>query len=383
MRVMHVITRFIRGGAQENTLLTLRGQAAIWPGQVVLVTGPTTGPEGSLLPDVEKLGVPIIEIPTMLRAVSPLNDWRAYWALRKLIREWRPDVVHTHSSKAGVLGRMAASGERVKRIVHTIHGLPFHPYQGKLAHALYVMAEKTAARHCHHIVSVADAMTRQAVAAGVAPPDKFTTIYSGMEVERFLPDLAVRQSARAHFGFANGDLVIGKIARLFTLKGHDYLFEAFAGLTERFPNARLFLVGGGEWRERLERRAASLGFADRVVWAGLLHPDEVPAAIQAMDVVAHCSLREGLARVIPQGLLAGKPVVAFDVDGAREILERICPGWLVAPKDVVGLRQTLFAVLNGLPEAMAMATAKGTPFCRDNFAWQTMCARLESVYRGG
>lgn len=383
MRVMHVITRFIRGGAQENTLLTLRGQVAAWPGEVVLVTGPTTGPEGSLLSDAEKLGVPIIEVPTMLREVSPLNDWRAYWSLRKLIRDWRPDVVHTHSSKAGVLGRLAAAHERVPRIIHTIHGLPFHPYQGKLAHALYIMAEMFAARHCHRIVSVADAMTRQAVAAGVAPEDKFTTIYSGMEVERFLPDDDARQSARARFGFRDEDLVIGKIARLFTLKGHDYLFDAFAGLIQEFPTARLFLVGDGEWRERLQKRAASLGFADRVVWAGLLHPNEVPTAIQAMDVVAHCSLREGLARVIPQGLLAGKPVVAFDVDGAREILERVCPGWLVTPKDVAGLRRTLAAVLNDLPTAEAAANAHGATFCRENFAWQTMCARLEIAYRGG
>ena len=204
-----------------------------------------------------------------------------------------------------------------------------------------------------------------------------------MEVERFLPDDGARQSARARFGFRDEDLVIGKIARLFTLKGHDYLFDAFADLIQEFPTARLFLVGDGEWRERLQKRAASLGFADRVAWAGLLHPREVPTAIQAMDVVAHCSLREGLARVIPQGLLAGKPVVAFDVDGAREILERVCPGWLVAPKDVAGLRRALAAIPNDLPAAAAAAAAHGAPFCRENFAWQTMCARLETTYRGG
>ena len=381
MRIMHIITRFIRGGAQENTLLTLRGQSVVNPENVCLVTGPTRGPEGTLVPDARKLGIAIYEMPHLIRAVSPLDDFRAFGELRRIIRDWRPDIVHTHSSKAGILGRWAASMEKVPGIVHTIHGLPFHPYQNRFLNFAYIAAEKFAARRCHQLVTVARAMTDQSVAAGVAPSEKFTTVYSGMEVEKFCLPSAGRENARRQYGFAPTDIVIGKIARLFALKGHEYLLDAFAVLLKDFPQLRLFLVGDGSWRERLENRARDLGVAGRIAWAGLLHPEEVPVALQAMDIVAHCSLREGLARVIPQGLLAGKPVVAFDVDGAREILEPICPDWLVLPQDIPALCRALSAVIRNLPQAAALAREKGTPYCRENFAWQTMCARLAEIYQ--
>ena len=380
MRIMHVITRFIRGGAQENTLLTLRGQSADRADAVCLVTGPTAGPEGTLIPDAEKLGVPIFEVKPLVRAVSPVNDFAAYRALRRLIREWRPDIVHTHSSKAGILGRLAARAENVPGIIHTIHGLPFHPYQNRFLNAAYIAAEKFAAARCDRIAAVAEAMTEQAVAAGVAPREKFITVYSGMETERFLPDSAAREHARKRYGFRPGDVVIGKIARLFPLKGHEYLLDALAALTGEFPQVRLLIVGGGILRDSLENRARALGIADKIVWAGLLHPEEVPEAIQAMDAVAHCSLREGLARVIPQALLAGKPVAAFDVDGAREILARVCQEWLVKPQDAADLRRALRRILGDLPVASARAAAVGTPYCQENFSWQTMCRRLREIY---
>ncbi|MDR0868550.1 MAG: glycosyltransferase family 4 protein [Planctomycetota bacterium] len=378
MRIMHIITRFIRGGAQENTLLSLRGQAA--DNEVYLVTGDAAGAEGSLLPDAEKLSVKIIVVPELIRPIAPLADWRAYRRLRQIIRDLRPEVVHTHSSKAGILGRLAARREKTPFVAHTIHGLAFHPYQSKWKNFAYIAAEKIAARYCDKIITVADAMTAQAVAAGVAPAEKFVTVYSGMEVERFACDERRYQAAREKYGFAAGDLVIAKVARLFELKGHDYLFAAFADLARQIPAARLLIIGGGEWRERLEKMARELGFADKIVWTGLLHPDEVPRALAAADLVAHCSLREGLARVIPQSLLMGKPTVAFDVDGAKEILSRVENRWLVAPQNVAHLTQALAAVIADLPAAKRAANERGATFCREQFAWQTMCKRLAEIY---
>ncbi|GHS97977.1 glycosyl transferase family 1 [Planctomycetales bacterium] len=377
MRIMHIITRFIRGGAQENTLLSLRGQAAT--NEVYLVTGDAAGAEGSLLPDAEKLAVNIIVVPELIRPIAPLTDWRAYRRLRQIIRDRRPEVVHTHSSKAGILGRLAARREQTPFVAHTIHGLAFHPYQSKWKNFAYIAAEKIAARYCDKIITVADAMTAQAVAAGVAPAEKFVTVYSGMEVERFAGDERRYRAAREKYGFAAGDRVIAKVARLFELKGHDYLLAAFADLARQVPAARLLIIGGGEWRERLENMARELGCADKIVWTGLLHPDEVPSALAAADLVAHCSLREGLARVIPQALLMGKPTVAFDVDGAKEILSRVEARWLVAPQNVAHLTQTLAAVIADLPAAKA-AAARGAAFCREQFAWQTMCRRLAEIY---
>ncbi|MHC4874670.1 MAG: glycosyltransferase, partial [Planctomycetota bacterium] len=223
MRVLHVITRMILGGAQENTMLSIFGQMENHNCEVALLTGPTTGPEGTIVPLLEKKGVPVFVEPSIIRSINPTAELKALRALRKKIKEWKPDVVHTHSSKAGVLGRIAAWQEKVPFIVHTIHGLPFHPYQTALKNFIYITAEKYAAKRCHKIVSVADAMTSQALAAGVGRKEQYLTIYSGMEVDPLLKQDFDRQEIRKEFGFSENDFVIGKVARLFELKGHEYL----------------------------------------------------------------------------------------------------------------------------------------------------------------
>ncbi len=382
MRIMHIITRLIIGGAQENTLLSVLGQMRAPGCAASLVVGPTTGPEGTLVDEAQREGVDYIEVPSLLRRISPLDEIRAYRALRRVIREWKPDVVHTHSSKAGVLGRLAAWHERVPLVVHTIHGLPFHPYQNRLARAFFIMAERFAARRSHRILAVAEAMVEKAVAAGVAPREKFEVVYSGIRLEDFLTPPAPPAELRRRYGLPADAVVIGKLARLFELKGHDYLLEAFARLGERHPRAYLFLVGDGLWRERLQRKASLLGIAERIAWAGLVPHERVAETIHAMDVLVHCSLREGLARVLPQALLAGKPVVGFDVDGAREVVIEGRTGRLVPAQDVEALTRVLDETLSSLPAARAMA-ATGRAFCRERFDHRRMVNELLRIYRAG
>lgn len=381
MRILHIITRLIRGGAQENTLLSVIGQQEAGH-DVRLLVGPTDGPEGTLVPDALAAGVDYLETPHLIRSVNPLRDIQAYYALRRAIRDYRPDVVHTHSSKAGILGRLAAWHERVPFVVHTIHGLPFHPYQSRLAYQLYLQSERFAARRCHHILSVCDTMSEKAAAGGVAPLSFFSTVYSGMRTEQFLHPDRPAAAYRDKLGLRPDDLVVGKVARLFELKGHDYLLDACAALAPDFPKLKLLLVGNGAWRERLEQKARALGIHDRIVWTGLLHPDEVGDAIQAMDLLAHCSLREGLARVLPQAYLCGKPVVSFDVDGAREVVINNQTGWLVPPADTGALCAALCEALGDLPHARALAE-NGRTLCRERFDWRTMVARLLEIYARG
>ena len=168
MRIVHVITRLIVGGAQENTLLTCRGLHESGRYEVTLVTGPAIGPEGELLSQAERSGFEVVVVPQMRREIHPLRDLASLRALRRIIAERRPQIIHTHSSKAGILGRYAAHREGVPIIVHTIHGLPFHPYERWWLNRLYVWLERRAAGWSSQLVSVADAMTEQAVAAGVA-----------------------------------------------------------------------------------------------------------------------------------------------------------------------------------------------------------------------
>ena len=165
MRIVHVITRLIVGGAQENTILSCEGLHALGH-EVHLLSGPTTGPEGSLVKRAAAGGYAFEEIPHLVRAIHPLSDIRATLHLSRRFEELRPDVVHTHSSKAGILGRIAARRANVPCIVHTIHGMSFNRTQPRIVRRAYAGAEAFCADSCQSIVTVADAMTRQALAAG-------------------------------------------------------------------------------------------------------------------------------------------------------------------------------------------------------------------------
>jgi len=380
IRIVHIITRMILGGAQENTLLTCRGLHGNSDYGVTLVTGPALGPEGELLSEAERLGLNVLIVPQMRRAIHPLRDFASVRALRHILREIRPQIVHTHSSKAGILGRYAAHAEHVPVTVHTIHGLPFHPYEKGWRNRLYVWLERKAARWSDALVCVADAMADQAAAAGVADRAKFTTIYSGMETDAFLECDRHRRAMRSRLGFRDDEFVVGKVARLFELKGYEYVIEAAKRVRETHPNVRFLFVGDGILRGALEAQAQRLGVRDAITFAGLVPSSQVPACLSAMDALVHASLREGLARVLPQALLAGKPVVSFDVDGAREVVRPGDTGYLVPPQSVEGLAASLCQIIE-YPEQAAALAARGRELCRERFRWQTMVARLDELYR--
>ncbi len=380
MRVAHIITRMILGGAQENTLLTCRGLHEHPDYEVHLITGPAIGPEGELLSEAERLGIPVTVVPAMRREIHPWRDLKSALALRRLLRELKPDVVHTHSTKAGVVGRWAARKAGVPAVVHTIHGLAFHPYERWWRNRLYIAAERRAARWTDQFVCVADAMTRQAQAAGIGLGKPFETVYSGMETEAFLEAQQFRGEMRRALGFGDEQFVVGKIARLFELKGYEYVIEAAVRVLAAHPHVRFLFVGDGILRETLEGQAEQFGIRDKIVFAGLVPSSDVPAYVAAMDALVHASLREGLARVLPQALLAGKPVVSFDVDGAPEVVIPGETGYLVPPKSVAGLVAALEDIIEHPDQAAALA-ARGRELCRERFAWQTMVAALDRIYR--
>ncbi|NIP84288.1 MAG: glycosyltransferase, partial [Planctomycetales bacterium] len=337
MRIAHVITRLILGGAQENTVLCCRDLREDCGDDVLLITGPPRGPEGSLLGEARDLGIPLQEIDSLRRAIQPGRDYLAYRAIRRCLRAFQPEVVHTHSAKAGILGRYAAWSLGVPAIVHTVHGAPFHPYQPRLARAFFRSCERAAARRCHHLISVADAMTERMVAAGVAPREMFTTVYSGMDVEPFLRADDHRQAVRAELGYADDQILVGKVARLFHLKGHTDLIQAARQVIQRQPQVRFLLVGDGQLRGRLERQIEREHLQGYFRITGLVTPHEVARLMGAMDIVVHASLREGLARALPQALIAGRPVVSYDIDGAREVVLDQVTGYLVPPRDTAAL----------------------------------------------
>src|SRR5215203_5067833 len=242
MRIVHIITRLIIGGAQENTLLSCEGQHDRGH-DVTLITGPALGPEGSLMERAQRYGYRVEEVDEMRRSILPMKDFRTYHRLTKRFRELKPDVVHTHSSKAGIVGRWAADRAKVPAIVHTIHGLAFTASTSRLVNSVYKTLERQTAPLTTKIVCVADAMRDQSLAAGVGTPGQYVTVYSGMKTEPFLQPPVSRAEVRRYLGLADEHVAVGTIARLFYLKGHDDLLDVATDLCLKFPNLRFLWVG--------------------------------------------------------------------------------------------------------------------------------------------
>lgn len=379
MRIVHVITRLIIGGAQENTLLSCEGQHDRGH-DVTLLTGPAIGPEGSLMARATSHGYRVETVDEMRRSVLPVKDFRTYHRLVKRMRELRPDVVHTHSSKAGIIGRWAADRARVPVIVHTIHGLAFTASTSRVVNSVYRRLERSTAPLTTRIVCVADAMREQSLKAGVGTPDQYVTVYSGMATGPFVDPPVPRDVTRRRLGLEDHHVVVGTIARLFHLKGHDDLLDVAPQLCGEFPQLRFLWVGDGLLREFFEHRIAQMGLADRFILTGLVPPEKVPELTAAMDVLAHPSRREGLARALPQASLAGKPVVTYDVDGNREALVDGATGFALPPFDKQRLAESIRALAADAKLRRSMGEA-GRAFALGRFDAKVMVEALERVYR--
>jgi glycosyltransferase involved in cell wall biosynthesis len=378
MRVTHVITRLVVGGAQENTIATVLGLRAKPGVEVTLISGPTTGAEGSLESRFDSRPGMLSIVPELVRPVQPLKDFSALRKLEKILREQKPDIVHTHSGKAGILGRLAAKRAGVPVIIHHIHGPSFGNFQGPAANLIFTAAEKHAAKVTDHFFCSADAMTKLYLAAGIGKPGQFTRIFSGFNLEPFLTatnDLALRQS----LGLDESHCVIGKIARLFKLKGHADLLAAFQNILPQIPHARLLFVGDGSLRGQIENQIRSLGLRGKVILTGLVPPGEVARYVGIMDCVAHLSWREALSRALPQALAAGKPVVAYDFDGADEVCRENETGFVVRTGDTEAAAQKLLQLATD-PALREKFGRAGRAFVKENFSVEKMVDDQYHVY---
>ena len=381
MRIVHIITRLIIGGAQENTLITCKLLAERGH-DVTLITGPALGPEGQLFDQTRNQRYRTIVVKELRRAVDPVKDFVSYRRIKGLLEGLRPEIVHTHSAKAGILGRRAAYHVRPRpKVVHAVHGLSFHPYQSPWLNHLYIAAERRAARWTDAFVTVADAMTQQSHAAGIGLDKPYVTAYSAIAEEGFYRDIPSpeRLAFRQRVDVPADAVVLVTVARLFMLKGHDYIIASAPSLARQFPKAVWLFVGDGNLADQYRRQIQDLGLADRFRFTGLLPPDQIPLAIQSSDVLVHCSLREGLARTLPQAMLCSRPAVSFDVDGAREVVNENT-GRLIKPKDVEQLTAVCAELIADRPLRERLGQG-GRRLVQDKFSPQTMVDTIEQVYR--
>lgn len=375
LRVLHVITRMIVGGAQENTMLSC---ALIdrerFPSEIL--TGPQTGSEGELHTECRARSIPFHVESTLVREIHPLKDLMALFKLAAFIRRGRYDVVHTHCSKAGILGRIAAWLARTPVIIHTMHGLPFNPAQSKLAFWANVWIEHLCVRLSDAVAMVAKPDLEETLKLKIGRPEQYLVIRSGIEMEAFRDTPITRAEARARAGVPEDAYVIGCVGRLGHQKAPLDLIAAFERVAAARPDAHLVMVGDGDMRPQVEARIANPPLAGRVHLLGLRR--DVPELLRAFDVFALASLYEGMPRVFPQAMAARLPIVATRVDGAIEAIEPGVNGWLVDVGDMQAMALRLLELAAGPAHRREMGE---NGFKRvEEFSARRMVSQLEVLY---
>jgi len=372
-KVVHVITRLELGGAQQNTLYCAehhdRAQF-----EVELIAG-----AGGVLDD-EARGIPDVEVrlvPWLHHAISPRQDLLAIDRLRRRFVEARVDVVHTHSSKAGLLGRIAAALAGVPVVVHTVHGWSFNTTQRAPRRLLYVGLERLAARKTHVLVAVSRRNLEDGLELGIGRPEQYELLRSGIDVESFRAAGVDRDAVRAGLGFGPGHLVVGGVACLKPQKAPLDFVRAAAEAHAREPRLRFFIAGDGELRAEVEAEIARCGLGGIVQLLGWRR--DVPQLLAAMDAFLLTSLHEGLPRAVLQAMAAGVPVVATDVDGTPEVVEPGVTGWLVPPARPAAAARAVLAAVSDAALRQRVVDEARRRLTRD-YDIAEMVRRLDRLY---
>jgi glycosyltransferase involved in cell wall biosynthesis len=365
VRVLHVITHLDHGGAQANTLLTVAGLDR-GRYQVDLAGGP-----GPLEQEARAAADRCHVLPYFRRSLLSLGDLRAAVALLRLAGGY--DVVHTHGSKAGVLGRLAARLRRVPAVVHTIHGFPVHDYMPRHRRRALLALERVAARFADRIVCVCDANAAEALALRVARPEQLRVVVSGVPSE--LVRSGDGQRVRRELRIPAGAPVVCTVTRLMEQKAPLDFVAAARQVLRAAPDAHVLLVGDGPLRDQVAAAAAG---APRLHLLGLR--DDVPDVLAAADVVAFSSLWEGLGRALTEAVLAARPVVATAVNGVPDLVVDGQTGYLTAAGRPGELAARILQVLS-LPDRGAGMGAAGAARVAGRYDVGEMVAGLDALYR--
>jgi glycosyltransferase involved in cell wall biosynthesis/4-amino-4-deoxy-L-arabinose transferase-like glycosyltransferase len=373
---LQIITRLIVGGAQETVMLVADLiDKEQW--RVDVISGPQTGPEGSLIEEVRRRDIPLTLQPSLVREISPLKDVLAFWQLFRAIRREKYAIVHTNSSKAGILGRWAAWLAGTPVIVHTVHGWGHHERQHPLVRFIYIWVEKLTLPITARLVVVSPKNIDKGLADGIGKAEDYVVIRSGIELDRFGHPLTPPAESRAAWGIPADVPVVGTVTRLSPQKAPLDFVQAAAIVARQRPDTWFVMVGDGPLRPQVEAKAAELGIADRLVLTGLRR--DVPELVAMFDIFVLSSLWEGLPRVLPQAMATGLPIVATAIDGNAEAVQDGENGLLVPPGDVDQLARAVLKLLND-PELAAQMGQVGLARA-DEYGARKMTDELARLYQ--
>lgn len=373
--VLHIITRLIVGGAQEATILTSDIlDKSHWA--VDVLSGPQTGSEGSLIEEIRMRGVSLSIEPSLVREINPVKDLLALIRLTRFVKRGRYTIVHTHSGKAGILGRWAAWLAHTPINVHTVHGWGHQDRQHPMVRALYIILEKLTLPITDRLIAVSPLNIEKGLRDGIGRPEDYVVIRSGIELDRFGHLPVPRSETRVALDIPPDAPVVGTVTRFSPQKAPLDFVEAVDIIAQSVPEAWFVMVGDGPLRPQVEALAAKLGLTKRLILTGLRR--DVPELMAEFDIFVLSSLWEGLPRVIPQAMATGLPIVATAIDGNVEAIEDGVNGLLVPPGQPEALAQAVIHLLRDPQMARRMGQAGRTR--ADEFGARKMVDDITNLY---
>ena len=385
IKVIHVITRFDKGGAAENTFLTVNG---LDPNryEVILIRGLSyesnmghseTRSVESCLEDAGRNGVRILTIPELVRRIYPLSDLRAFLKLIRIFREERPHIVHTHTSKAGLLGRWAARLAGVPVIIHTPHGHVFWGYFNKWETKIFIFLERLTATITDRIITLTGQEKKDHLRCHIAGEAKFAVIHSGVDLSKFSNLQVHGTEMKNKLGIPERTFVVGTVGRLTAIKGHKYLIEAARKILLTRPDMTFIFLGDGELMNDLKSQAASSGIYDKVKFLGWR--EDVAEVMFTFDLFVLPSLNEGMGKVLVEAMAMGKPIIATPVGGIPEAIDDGKNGYLVMPEVDEIAKRIIYLIKNKSESDRIGRCAKHTS--EDRFTWRASADKFVEIYR--
>ncbi len=387
-RVLRIINRLNLGGPTYNAANLTKYLDSDF--ETMLVSGMTDDTEQSSQFILDKLDLHPVYIREMYRELNPLKDYKAYFKIREIIREFKPDIVHTHAAKAGAVGRLAAWHEKVPVIVHTFHGHVFHSYFGPLKTRAFLEIERYLARRTDAIVTLSDIQRDElADQFKVAPRDKFEIIPLGFDLSKFTEDRELkRRQFREQYQIADDEIAISIVGRLVPVKNHELFLNAIkqvVGKTTR--KIRVFIIGDGELRPQIEQLAKDLelpfddkhqGIPQLLTFTSWIRDIDVSNA--GSDIIALTSLNEGTPVSLIEAQASGKPIVSTRVGGIADIMVEGETGLLSDSGDIQGFAANLLRLIEDEALRQKMS-GKGVKHVMENFSHLRLARDMASLYR--
>ena len=380
IRICRVIARLNVGGPAVQLVQLSAGLEARYPERFTqrLVAGVEAPHEASMVPLAHARGIEPIIVPTLGREVSARDDARALWALFRLFREWRPDIVETHTAKAGTLGRVAAVLARVPVRIHVFHGHVLRGYFGPLKTRVFLEIERALVRVSTRLIALGEAQRRELLELGIGTPEKVLAIPLGFELAPFLNPPA-RGTFRRELGLTDETPLIGILGRLAPIKRHDVFLRAAAQILAARPDAHFVVIGEGETLGTAQRLSDELGVSERVHFLGWRAHAELPALLADLDVLANTSDNEGMPVSLIEAMAAGTPVVATAAGGTVSVIEAGVTGSLVPTGDARAVAEACRALIED-PALAAQRAAAGRAAVQSRFSIETLVETMARTY---